>query len=379
MNKEFEKVFDLMDKYYELKTLYISKYENKKKDKKYKKADKKEKQKLMNDHEKNKKCVMCGGIGGTIFIEDKDFLEALCNSKKKCDFHIKIRLGRRKNFHNFKKEITLEIEELKFKIMKLKLDLLFELEKESIILAEFSVLKEKLTEKQIVLSQKQKEFDKQFIVEEETEEIIISSGEKLIKESRKKIIKELNIRIKSEVNYYNQILKKYKTETQYLLDSESQEQNKNLLKDAINVYIDTIVPLMEKKHELSYQIYNINIKSTRNTFQWEVYSKFISHVNKEIKLGKHDYKILINKGVEFSRKKKKLKNHYKILGVSKDATMKDIKKAYKNAALKYHPDKQINKTKEEEEEAEEKFKEIANSAEILTSPGKKEAYDRMMG
>ena len=44
MNKEFEKVFDLMDKYYELKTLYISKYENKKKDKKYKKADKKEKQ-----------------------------------------------------------------------------------------------------------------------------------------------------------------------------------------------------------------------------------------------------------------------------------------------------------------------------------------------
>ena len=59
--------------------------------------------------------------------------------------------------------------------------------------------------------------------------------------------------------------------------------------------------------------------------------------------------------------------------------MKDIKKAYKNAALKYHPDKQINKTKEEEEEAEEKFKEIANSAEILTSPGKKEAYDRMMG
>ena len=56
------------------------------------------------------------------------------------------------------------------------------------------------------------------------------------------------------------------------------------------------------------------------------------------------------------------KDYYKTLGVGKDSTKEQIKKAYKKLALKYHPDRvQEDKKKEYEE----KFKEINEAAAIL--------------
>ncbi len=64
------------------------------------------------------------------------------------------------------------------------------------------------------------------------------------------------------------------------------------------------------------------------------------------------------------------KDFYKILGVSKNASPSDIKRAYRKLALEYHPDR--NKTKE----AEEKFKKINEAYEVLSDPKKKQAYDQ---
>ena len=61
---------------------------------------------------------------------------------------------------------------------------------------------------------------------------------------------------------------------------------------------------------------------------------------------------------------------YEILGVSKDASEADIKKAYRKLSKKYHPD--INK----EPGADEKFKEIAEAYEILGDAQKRAAYDQ---
>lgn len=61
---------------------------------------------------------------------------------------------------------------------------------------------------------------------------------------------------------------------------------------------------------------------------------------------------------------------YKLLGVSRRATHKEIKKAYRQKSLQYHPDK--NK----EEGAAEKFAEIARAYEVLTDEEKKEIYDQ---
>ena len=66
------------------------------------------------------------------------------------------------------------------------------------------------------------------------------------------------------------------------------------------------------------------------------------------------------------------KDYYKILGVDKNATSEEIKKAYRKLAMKYHPDRNPgNKT------AEEKFKEITEANEVLSDPEKRKKYDQL--
>jgi molecular chaperone DnaJ len=65
------------------------------------------------------------------------------------------------------------------------------------------------------------------------------------------------------------------------------------------------------------------------------------------------------------------KDYYEVLGVSKDASVDDIKRAYKKLAIKYHPDKNPG-----DKEAENKFKEAAEAYDVLSDEKKKAQYDR---
>lgn len=74
---------------------------------------------------------------------------------------------------------------------------------------------------------------------------------------------------------------------------------------------------------------------------------------------------------EKSLKMSQRKDWYKILGVSKTASISEIKKAYKKLALQWHPDKNV----ENREEAEAKFREIAGAYEVLGDEDKRTRYD----
>ena len=63
-------------------------------------------------------------------------------------------------------------------------------------------------------------------------------------------------------------------------------------------------------------------------------------------------------------------DYYKILGVAKNASEKDIKKAYRKLARKYHPDLNPN-----DKVAEKKFKEINEANEVLSNPENRKKYD----
>ena len=65
------------------------------------------------------------------------------------------------------------------------------------------------------------------------------------------------------------------------------------------------------------------------------------------------------------------RDYYEVLGVSRSASAEEIKKAYRKLALKYHPDKNPNDKK-----AEENFKEAAHAYEILSNTEKRSKYDR---
>ena len=64
-------------------------------------------------------------------------------------------------------------------------------------------------------------------------------------------------------------------------------------------------------------------------------------------------------------------DYYKILGLEKNATADDIKKAYRKLARKYHPDMNPN-----DKEAEKKFKEINEANEVLSNPENRVKYDK---
>ena len=65
------------------------------------------------------------------------------------------------------------------------------------------------------------------------------------------------------------------------------------------------------------------------------------------------------------------RDFYDVLGVAKNASEDEIKKAYRKLAMKYHPDRNPDS-----KTAEEKFKEVKEAYEILSDEHKREAYDR---
>lgn len=69
------------------------------------------------------------------------------------------------------------------------------------------------------------------------------------------------------------------------------------------------------------------------------------------------------------------KEYYDILGVPKDASKDDIKKAFRKASLKWHPDRHANDSDEEKKIAEEKFKEVNEAYTILSDDNLRQAYD----
>ena len=65
------------------------------------------------------------------------------------------------------------------------------------------------------------------------------------------------------------------------------------------------------------------------------------------------------------------KDYYEVLGVERSGTTDEIKKAYRQLAMKFHPDKNPD-----DPSAEKKFKDVAEAFEVLSDPERRDLYDR---
>jgi DnaJ-class molecular chaperone len=70
-----------------------------------------------------------------------------------------------------------------------------------------------------------------------------------------------------------------------------------------------------------------------------------------------------------------MQNHYETLGISKTATEKEIKQAFRALSMKFHPDKVKTKSQEEQNEANQKMQEINSANEVLSDPQQRQIYD----
>ena len=137
-----EKIIEIQE-YYKLKN-------------KYEKSINKEKRKILLDKnislkEKknkfnfiNKKCIKCKNIGGTIFENKNNVLTAICGCEVPCKLNISIEKIKHFNVRDEDIKIYNKINELKGKIIKIKLDLIFNYDTEEICLQKFKEVKQEL-------------------------------------------------------------------------------------------------------------------------------------------------------------------------------------------------------------------------------------------
>jgi len=115
---------------------------------------------------KNRKCINCrNGPGGTIFSRDGDGqtrkITAVCGCLEKCNLNIEIYMGQSAYLPEYIEYYTDEVQQLKKELTEYKLDLLFNLRDEEVVLNEFRTIKEQLTENLDNLINYKKAFDTQ--------------------------------------------------------------------------------------------------------------------------------------------------------------------------------------------------------------------------
>lgn len=267
---------DALNNYYELK----SKYENKN-------SKKSKSKKTSNDGKKT--CIKCKKKGGTDFSrlvekatngKNEVSLIAKCNAEVPCDLNINIKLANYKLYGDLVKYINQQIEVIKTDIIKLKLDLLFQLKDEEYVVSRFEKLKTKLqtlSSKIEKLTKTYNEKNNTFIIKKQDD---VTNEEYEEKISKKEGIMITSKEIEKTLSNYAKLVKEY-----------NKTQNKVFLADAFEKYHKPVLDLFIKKRGIQYQECNIEtIKPIRKEDDKETYIEFkdVSIENKQVSINRFE-------------------------------------------------------------------------------------------
>ena len=204
-----------------------------------------------------KKCIQCGKPGGTLFSNENYVYSAKCNAvDKKCSLNIQIKMGMYMDNEDWKNITNNNIESIKDNIIINKLNLLFDLENEDVVIAEFENLKEELKKEITNLKFYKKQIQNLNIFKQDNEnkdnedEDEDKEEDKESEDNSNKIIfkkdkiNQLDIKLYENINLLKKNLKEYRN---------SGNVKKVNLTTAIDIYISNILPYLEQKRNLEYE------------------------------------------------------------------------------------------------------------------------------
>ena len=251
---EYSKYMKVLENYYKLK----HKYEKKKTDfkkkflKKNPQASIIEKKQALEDYKKKRKCINCNKLGGTIFTKEGEHLVAYCNSTTPCKLNINIKpptiIGITENLDNLKHDIN----QRKKIITEYKLDLLFELDDEEVILNEFQTNKDNLETMLSAVVELKEYYDKRNNLVEvpqinpDTGEVISGPFGEKIWASRKETLVKKQKELNQLISDFKRNIRLYKKENIII-------GKQKILTDTLLIYKNIIVPLQNQIRELKYQ------------------------------------------------------------------------------------------------------------------------------
>lgn len=208
------------------------------------------------------KCINCNGIGGTNFKITKGNYQAKCNAEVKCNFNIDIQKANFVNSKDYGIELSNEMNDIQTKIIKNKLNLIFKLDNEEVVVNEFDTLKNEykiLSEKQKLVNMYNSNLDKVVwndyldFYEGKTSNVETKDGERKESEKKNEIINKtveknklktlIERKIDLDTNLFKQLLNEYKNDA---------VRNKSKLRNALSIYIGNIRPNSEKLFNLNY-------------------------------------------------------------------------------------------------------------------------------
>jgi hypothetical protein len=254
----------IMNEYYELKAKYDQKLLNERTRIRKNKVTKDEK---ISEYRKFKfRCIKCGKEGKMNFKRYNNQLKVSCpNEESPCDLLININLNIVDNYYLYYNKLVKKIEGIKEQIIRKKLDLLYDLEEDDVVLQEFERIKSDFLDAKNEMKKIQEDFDSKLKFDYQNDE----SGElekKYIRDEVDKLQKEAN----NNIAEFNEKLKK-----------------EGLSGDIMSFYITDILEKQNQIRQLKY--YNgFQVIETKpigprgKETLYTIYSKQISYKNQEI-------------------------------------------------------------------------------------------------
>lgn len=239
--------YEGLTKYYVYKSKYDEKIKNIKKNINKMKLEKEDRRTLFLKKKSEIKCLNCNKVGGMIFEDKNRTLKLTCGAAQPCNLNIEIQKNRSVYLPDKLEELIKLSNKYKNQIVKIKLNLLFELEDEDVSIKNFNDIKTELT----TLMDDIKNI-KTYI--SDINKVPVNELDQTTKIAKEKYKKNALTELSKHVTQYKTIMSGYENKTM--------EDKKDMLEEAITLYSKKIQPVFEELNKSVYDIYKIEINES---------------------------------------------------------------------------------------------------------------------